>query len=155
MQYTYHSDTKTFTLVDLGDGTGTFIKVTSPLPLKEGYIISFGETHMVISYNGNTLCIRFLDGPKIDHEFFFQTHQAPIKIGRGTDCEVRIDDNNLSRYQCNIEYNSRWLLNDGFTKTSTNGTWLFAEEPFVLTNGTIFKAGHTLFECKIIQLNNA
>ena len=35
-------------LKDLGEGTGTFIKVHKEAILKNGHIVSFGETHMVV-----------------------------------------------------------------------------------------------------------
>jgi hypothetical protein len=35
-------------LKDLGDGTGTFIKVERDFVLKNGHIVSFGENHMVV-----------------------------------------------------------------------------------------------------------
>ena len=33
---------------DLGEGTGTFIKVDRQFILKNGHIVSFGESHMVV-----------------------------------------------------------------------------------------------------------
>lgn len=33
---------------DLGEGTGTFIKVQNQTILKNGHIVSFGESHMVV-----------------------------------------------------------------------------------------------------------
>lgn len=39
-----------YTISDLGDGSGTFVKIDSPLPLKDGYIASFGNSHMTIHY---------------------------------------------------------------------------------------------------------
>jgi hypothetical protein len=35
-------------LKDLGEGSGTFIKVESSFVLKNGHIVSFGENHMVV-----------------------------------------------------------------------------------------------------------
>ena len=52
---------------------------------------------------------------------------------------------------CRVEYkNENWWLVDGDgTKRSTNGTWLFAEDPFKIFNNMSFKAGQTLFLAKI------
>ncbi len=33
---------------DLGEGSGTFIKVETNFVLKNGHIVSFGENHMVV-----------------------------------------------------------------------------------------------------------
>lgn len=122
-----------------------------PLALKDSYIISFGESHMAVSILPNNISFKFLDGPKIDQDYTFSVSQSPIKIGRSAECEIKFDDNSLSRYQCTIEYTQEWVLRDGFSKPSTNGTWLFVEEPFPLSNGTLFKAGQTLFQCQIIK----
>ncbi len=35
-------------LKDMGEGTGTFIKVDQYFILKNGHIVSFGESHMVV-----------------------------------------------------------------------------------------------------------
>ena len=53
----YNLDNKSYYLWDLGDGSGTFVRLDSPLvrifykwfkALKHGYIISFGDSHMVV-----------------------------------------------------------------------------------------------------------
>jgi hypothetical protein len=44
----YNIDKKSYHLRDLGDGSGTFIRLDNPLILKHGYIISFGDSHMVV-----------------------------------------------------------------------------------------------------------
>jgi len=41
---------KKYFLRDLGEGSGTFVKIESPLLLKNGYIISFGDSHMTVSF---------------------------------------------------------------------------------------------------------
>jgi hypothetical protein len=43
-----------------------------------------------------------------------------------------------------------WLLKDGDDdKNSTNGTWLFVDELFPISDQMIFKAGQTLFRANI------
>jgi hypothetical protein len=37
-------------LRDLGDGSGTFVRVDKPLTLKNGYIISFGDSHVSVNF---------------------------------------------------------------------------------------------------------
>lgn len=44
----YNIDTKNYYLRDLGDGNGTFVRLDTPLLLKSGFIISFGDSHMVV-----------------------------------------------------------------------------------------------------------
>jgi hypothetical protein len=36
-------------------------------------------------------------------------------------------------------------------KPSTNGTWIFIEEPYEITDGMIFKAGQTMFKVSVIE----
>ncbi len=45
----YSMDHKSYYLRDLGEGNGTFVRLDTPLLLKHGFIISFGDSHMVVS----------------------------------------------------------------------------------------------------------
>ena len=66
------------------------------------------------------------------------------------DCNIRLEDNSLSRYHCMLYYADCWILADGDVgKPSTNGTWLFAEQFFEVHNGMVFKAGETLFKASV------
>ena len=70
---------------DLGDGSGTFVRLDVPLVLKSGYIASFGDSHMTVNFfqgesaqaNGprhnqrhgrsqDRIQLKFIDGPKTD-----------------------------------------------------------------------------------------
>jgi FHA domain len=42
-----------YSITDLGDGSGTFVRIDSPLVLKDGFIISFGNSHMTIHYDSS------------------------------------------------------------------------------------------------------
>lgn len=44
----YVPDKNHYILRDLGEGTGTFIKVQKQTILKNGHIISYGDSHMVV-----------------------------------------------------------------------------------------------------------
>jgi FHA domain len=44
----YNLDNRSYYLRDLGDGSGTFVRLDVPLILRHGYIISFGDSHMVV-----------------------------------------------------------------------------------------------------------
>ena len=44
----YVVNCKNYFITDLGDGSGTFVKVIEPLKLRDGFIISFGNSHMSI-----------------------------------------------------------------------------------------------------------
>lgn len=140
-----------YCISDLGDGSGTFVKIISPLLLRDGYIVSFGNSHMTIhlSQTSKTLTIKFLEGPKSNEIYNFDPDNEMILVGRMMDCKVRFDDSSMSRYQCSInhEEGKGWMLYDGIgDKKSTNGTWLFVEEDYEIYDGMVFKAGKTLFE---------
>lgn len=47
----YNPSRLKYSITDLGDGSGTFVKIDSLLQLKDGYIISFGNSHMTIHYS--------------------------------------------------------------------------------------------------------
>lgn len=77
-----------------------------------------------------------------------------MKIGRVAGATIHFDDESLSRCQCSIAYSPDhgWSVSDGDgVKKSTNGTWLFAENPCELRDGTVLKAGQTLFKVVTTQ----
>jgi hypothetical protein len=87
-----------------------------------------------------------------DEQFVFEPKDKRVLIGRLNDCDIKLDDTNLSRYQTEVIYKNKWTLNDGCAgKRSTNGTWLFVDKPFILQNDTVFKAGKTLFKTRIVD----
>lgn len=57
----------------------------------------------------------------------------------------------MSRVQCRIDYiNDDWILKDGDgKKPSTNGTWIYAQEPEILQDGDQIKAGNSLFKVSL------
>jgi hypothetical protein len=140
-------------LKDLGDGMGTFVRITRPLVLKNNFIVSFGESHMIVVVdNGPTpkLTLRFIDGPKLDQRLKFSFNDSPITIGRMTDCTIKFDDNSLSRYHSIITFKEKWIIEDGDGQNqSTNGTWLFAEDFFEIYDGMVMKVGETTFRAEL------
>jgi hypothetical protein len=93
---------KRYFLRDLGEGSGTFVKIESPLLLKNGYIISFGDSHMTVSFyqdpsqlkqnprlqRFNRIQLKFIDGPKTDKAFEFTSETSRITIGRMPNCTI-------------------------------------------------------------------
>ena len=45
----FRADWNGYFIWDLGYGTGTFLKLEETLQLKSDFIISFGESHMVVN----------------------------------------------------------------------------------------------------------
>ena len=76
----YNMNDKRYYLRDLGEGSGTFVKIDHPLLLKNGYIISFGDSHLTVNFyqdiNKKTsltdrIQLKFIDGPKTDKVYEF------------------------------------------------------------------------------------
>jgi pSer/pThr/pTyr-binding forkhead associated (FHA) protein len=74
-----------------------------------------------------------------------------VTIGRSKECAISFKESNLSRIQCRIDcIDDKWFLMDGDGgKLSTNGTWIFAGEEEKIQDGTIFKAGQSLFKASL------
>ena len=56
----------TYVLSDLGNGTGTFIRIEKKLYMKTGNIISFGDSHMLVNIENcekGKIQLKFIDGP--------------------------------------------------------------------------------------------
>ena len=94
----FNDEARTYSLRDLGQGTGTFIKLEFTLPLMGTKIISFGDSHMVVKVLGDLIDLKFVEGPKSDTSFTYKSEQKTITIGRMPDCTIRFTDNSLSRY---------------------------------------------------------
>jgi hypothetical protein len=98
------------------------------------------------------ITIKIFGGPNYGDVYQFSASIAMIKIGRMPDCEIRIEDNLLSKYQSSIKYvpGSGWTLFDGYNgKPSTNSNWLYLNDDFEMYNNMVFKANHTLFQVNI------
>lgn len=66
-----HDDSykSTYALSDLGNGTGTFIRIEKKLYLKTGNIVSFGDSQMLVRIEDggkSKIQLKFIDGPKKD-----------------------------------------------------------------------------------------
>lgn len=153
----YDPASQSYYLKDLGDGSGTFVKVDQETALKTGYIISFADSHILLSISrpssnskeNENIVLKFLDGPKADEVYTFRPTDKLIRVGRVSDCEIKFDVNTLSRYQFTIVYKESkgWVVIDGYDgKQSTNGTWLFVEDYYEISQNIAVKIGQTLFK---------
>lgn len=70
-------------------------------------------------------------------------------IGRSPNCDIRVDDELLSKMQATIYFDLEaraWTLVDGYAgKRSTNGTWLYLNEEVPIASGMLFKSNQTFF----------
>lgn len=154
--FRYNPSMLSYFIKDLGDGSGTFVRVKAPLILKQGYIVSFGDSHLIVQLDEDTttkITLRFVEGPKASQTFTFTETDSPIRIGRMADCSIMFDDTSLSRYQTMMTFvEGSWRLEDGDgTKSSTNGTWLYVDDYFKVHDGMVFKAGQSLFSVRSSQ----
>lgn len=87
----YSMNDRSYFIRDLGKGSGTFVRLDVPLTLKNGFIISFGTSHLTVNFfpadsgrsthkddgfggsmpNRSGGCdsriqLKFIDGPKLD-----------------------------------------------------------------------------------------
>ncbi len=79
-----------------------------------------------------------------------------LVIGRSPNCDIRIDDELLSKMQATVVYDVKlgmWVIIDGFEgKASTNGTWLYLNEEVKIKSGMLFKSNQTFFQADYDQL---
>ena len=138
-------------LSDMGYGSGTFVKVTAAVPLKESNIVSFGDHHVIAQLDEGKLSLNFIEGPKKGERYMFSDDEHVV-VGRLADCQVNCEDPNLSRHQCRFWHSAErgWELADGSeAKGSLNGTWVFADENYEVTEGMFFRAGQNLFQAHL------
>ena len=83
----YNMTDRQYYIRDLGKGSGTFVRLDVPLTLKNGFIVSFGTSHLTVNFfqgdsrrRGETegrgsandkIQLKFIDGPKLDQVFTF------------------------------------------------------------------------------------
>ena len=152
-QFRIHFYQQVYYISDMGRGTGTFVKVKNKVLLRDSSIISFGDNHMVTKMKDPGIVLHFIEGIK-NGEKFEASGKEKVLVGRMNDCKIRFDDQSLSRYQCMIQFEEGlgWVLYDGDgTKSSLNGTWVFADEDIEVYNDLIFKSGSSLFKVNIIN----
>lgn len=102
----YSAANKKYYLEDLGEGTGLFAKIQAPVKIKNGTIISFGNSIMVLQIDklSNNIILKFIEGPKAEMVFTFSIENGDIQIGRMPDCKIMFNHTSLSRYQTLIRY---------------------------------------------------
>lgn len=142
-------------LKDLGEGSGTFIRVNGSFPLSSGCIISFSDIHIFVLLEGSTLLLKPLNSDKKGQEFPYLPDSSPVLVGRTVSCTLQFPDKSVSRYHCSFVYDTQmasWKLYDGLNscKPSTNGTWVMTKEATELATGVVFRAGSSLFKAVFV-----
>lgn len=128
-------------------------------------MIDFGSNQVIIKIinhleSNNTfseLLIKVNHGVNLGKEYKFNSNDnKTIRFGRktGTNINIVFSDDSTSRIQSTITYeNNNWYImdSDGI-KTSSNGTWMLADEYYEIQDGMIFRAGSNIIDCKLIQV---
>ena len=128
-----------------------------PVPLKDNLLINMGESYIVtnLSAPDQDIAQEYLANsnqtgsdpnppPKLKLRVFSvskseqpdlhccQFEEQEVVIGRSPNCDIRVDDELLSKMQACISFDLQlreWVLQDGYQgKRSTNGTWLYLNE---------------------------
>ena len=64
----FYIDKGAYMIKDMGEGMGTFIRLDRPLKLQNNFIVSFGESHMIVQIDSSQLHLRFIDGPRTEEK---------------------------------------------------------------------------------------
>ena len=140
---------------DLSVGFGVFLKIVDFVHLKDNFLLQMGEHYLLVNLLHDSLNPKLkikVFGPKCtDKILFFNAEDhfdRKIAIGRASHCDIMLEDTLASKIQSVIEFKAqKWILHDGDgDKISTNGVWLYLNEPLDLVNGMIFKSNHTVMQ---------
>ena len=111
--------------------------------MKDNLLINMGESYIVTNLvpvedagpnDVMQLKLRVFSVTKADiPDLYCCQHKEQLMIvGRSPNCDIRIDDELLSKMQATVSYSPQlqmWTICDGYQgKNSTNGTWLYMNE---------------------------
>ena len=113
------------------------------------------NTNTVIA---SVLTIEVIFGEEQRRKITFDSRKKQkIRIGRikNDETDFIFEDVDVSRKQCMIIFeDNNWYIVDGDgEKPSSNGTWIYPEKYFTITDGLIVRIGTTVFECNIFEEN--
>lgn len=168
----YNPNSNGYYIKDL-KGSGLFINAKTPMRLKNNSIFCIVNTHILVKFsmeintsttfnsekeNHLILHLKIIFGDNKDCEYYFNSsHTQRIVLGRKSSrnpCSIiEFYNENISRHQCTLIYNNNsWLLVDGDgTNQTINGTWILADDYFLIEEGMIFRAGSSHFKASLID----
>jgi hypothetical protein len=150
-----------YLIKDFSLGFGTFFKLDDLIIVKNNFLLFMGEHYFLFNLVGDicpTLKVKVF-GPRGDESYFEfmpdEFCESCVKIGRGSFCDITIEDSLASKVQCCVTFNQGWVLVDGDgSRPSTNGVWIYINEPLEITNKMIFKSNHTIFQASLLNKSN-
>ena len=113
-------------------------------------IISFGTYHIYLKKeeeNKLNICCKNLN-EVIYSKIINNKREKEITIGRGDNCIIKLEDDNISRIQMTIKFeDKKWIIYDGNNeKVSLNGIWVLANDNKMnIEKNDILKIGKLLF----------
>lgn len=160
-QIKYHIDTNEYSIKDLGNSMGTFIKIEDSFPLRNNSMINIGDSYLVfyfgeaieendsgslkispsnfknINGKGYKLKVKLFDknNHRENKEYIFNNIKKKIYIGRiNHNNDIEIEDHLSSKINSIIEYNNKigWIIKDGNEIIKKNGD----KKRIFSTNGT-------------------
>lgn len=137
-----------------------FIKMMNPYQLTTETVV-----FCILSYifkirinrnNKKELIIEYGTNENLTEKSFDCDKKKEFYIGRKTDADIEISDNQVSREQAMIYYeNQNWYIKDGGKeKPSGSGTWLFLDQNYEINNDIIFMVGNSSIKLEYIPPEN-
>ena len=120
-------------------------------------LINMGESYIVTNLpdDQQKVKLRVFSVVRAEQpDLFTLSHKDQVVVlGRSPNCDVRVDDDLLSKMQATIYFSQeqqRWVIQDGYKESrSTNGTWIYVSEEVPLKTGMLFKSNQTFFSAQI------
>lgn len=137
--------------LNLNQELNLFVKLEYDFPISQKYKFSLGDVHFSVQPKpGGALELEMNMEDGEIRSYLFGIAKEIVKIGRSKDCDIILKSLAYSRIQTCFYYKEEeniWYIRDGFDdKPSMNGTWLFINFPFELSNSLKLKVGMDLLE---------
>lgn len=87
-------------------GFGVFTESKQPVVLKDNLLVNMGESYIVSNLQENKLKLRVFSVVKADSPDLYSCQHTDqvFVVGRSPNCDVRIDDELLSKMQATIYF---------------------------------------------------
>lgn len=161
-QISYDVSKDSYFIKDLKVGFGTFYRLSDSIDLKNNTLFHIANSFILASFIDQEQEYSRLQlkvyGKCAGDVFYFNASDYSenyITIGRQENCEVRLQGNLVSKIHCTVFYTPEkgWILSDGDMKNysnSTNGVWVYINEPVELAHSMLFKSGRIVFQVSIL-----
>lgn len=142
---------------DLGCGFGLFARLDSHMRIRENVMLHIGLTCIVATVvtmksvdSVQKLRIKVIGGLN-DGQIFLFSSSDRVRLGRHAQCEVALEDSQLSKVQCSLYWQDCWwwLCDGDRDRPSKNGTWVYTSEDWEVRSGTTLRAGPWTLEAEL------